>query len=288
MEGRLRVLTLNTWLLRAGGWRVARDLASRFARLPGEVARTGADVVALQEVWPPDLARALTERLRAEGYPHAARGLDRGGSRLFGDGLLLVSRHPLAAVRRFTFARASAWFESWVAKGALACEVALPEGVTLHLVTAHLGVVRFDFARRTFREDDEDARRAQLAELADWLEGMAPPGPLVLAGDLNVLDRPFRDGRYLAETHADYAGLLSRLGLRDAYREHHPGDDGFTFDPATNALAARGRCREMPGERIDYVLYRGSALRAESAAVVLSDPPWLSDHYAVVVDLRVG
>ena len=71
---RLRVLTLNAWLLRLGRFRVARDLGARTARIPEAVAATGADVVALQEVWPPRVAAVLARRFAALGW---TRGCER-------------------------------------------------------------------------------------------------------------------------------------------------------------------------------------------------------------------
>ncbi|HET8647089.1 MAG TPA: endonuclease/exonuclease/phosphatase family protein, partial [Vicinamibacteria bacterium] len=110
--------------------------------------------------------------------------------------------------------------------------------------------------------------------------------PLVLAGDLNLIDRPFAGGRYADADAHGYRALLDRLHLADAWREHDRRAAGFTFDPATNPYAARGRCRHIPGQRIDYVLYRPHAgLRCPQAALVFTEAPHLSDHYGVLADL---
>jgi endonuclease/exonuclease/phosphatase family metal-dependent hydrolase len=113
-------------------------------------------------------------------------------------------------------------------------------------------------------------------ELGAWVQGLdGRPQHLVVAGDLNV-DGP------------DYSHLLQHLPLADAYREHDPSGAGLTFDPATNAHAARGRLRGAPGQRIDYVLYRaGGGLRVRRAAIAFRDPPLLSDHYGLVVDFAL-
>jgi endonuclease/exonuclease/phosphatase family metal-dependent hydrolase len=302
---RLRVLTLNAWLLRLGRFRVARDLGARTARIPEAVAATGADVVALQEVWPPRVAAVLARRFAALGYPHLVAGARRTLPRVLGDGLMILSRHPVREAGRLRFSRSSVWFEALVGKGALAADVALPGGDTLRLVTAHLGVVRYDVRRGAYRETDARTRRAQVDELAAWMEGLAgSPRHLVLAGDLNVADRVPReggDGGSGAEPRSgaspqgpddtpapDYRHLLERLPLADAYREHDPAGRGFTFDPARNPHAGRGRLRGLPGQRIDYVLYRaGTGLRSQAATVALQDSPPLSDHYGLLVDFEV-
>jgi endonuclease/exonuclease/phosphatase family metal-dependent hydrolase len=282
----LRVLTLNAWLLRLGRFRVARDLLARTARIPDAVAATGADVVALQEVWPPRVAEVLARRFHGLGYAHVMPGARRTRARVLGDGLMILSRHPLRESGRLRFSRSSAWFEALVGKGALAADVALPGGDVLRLVTAHLGVVRFDPRRGAYRESDARTRRAQVEELAEWMEGLpGAPRHLVLAGDLNVAERLPEEGTEAPAPAPDYRHLLERLPLSDAYREHDPQGPGFTFDPASNPHAARGRLRGLPGQRIDYVLYRpGTGLRTQAAAIALQDSPPLSDHYGLLVD----
>ncbi|HET8648250.1 MAG TPA: endonuclease/exonuclease/phosphatase family protein, partial [Vicinamibacteria bacterium] len=150
----LRVLTLNCWLLRWGQLRVAHDLARRAAAIPEAVAATGADLVLLQEVWLPGLARGLAAGLERTGYRHLALGAPPTAARVFGDGLLVASRHPLSAPRRLAFSRRSVWYEHLIAKGALAVEVTPPGADPLCVATAHLAVVRYDVRRREFRRDD--------------------------------------------------------------------------------------------------------------------------------------
>jgi endonuclease/exonuclease/phosphatase family metal-dependent hydrolase len=286
--GRLRLLTFNAWLLRLFRVPVARDLPARLARLPEAAAATGADVVALQEVWPPRVAAWLARRLQALGYPHLAAGAGRTRFRVLGDGLMIASRHPLSAAGRLRFSRSSVWYEALIGKGALAADVVLPGGEALRLVTAHLGVVRYDTGRGAYREDDARTRRGQVEELAAWMDGLNHgPRHLVLAGDLNVAEH-FSGGGGEATPPSDYAHFRTRLLLADAYREHHPAADGFTFDPARNAHAGRGHLRATPGRRIDYVLYRGgTGLRSHAASIVLQESPPLSDHYGLLVEFEL-
>jgi endonuclease/exonuclease/phosphatase family metal-dependent hydrolase len=286
---RLRLLTLNCWLLRWGPLPLARDLAFRAEAIPEAIAATGADVVLLQEVWSSALAAAMARRLRPAGYGHVVRSEPRRGLRPLRDGLMIASRHPLSAPAALTLGPRSVWYERLIAKGALAADVSLPSGDVLRVATAHLAVVRFDLRRRTFRARDERTRSAQLERLAGWLETTRPQGHLVVAGDLNLTDRAFSNGRYEGGDSADYRALLARLRLRDAYRESGSAGEGFTFDPAANAYAARGALHDTPGQRIDYVLYRsGTGLAAEGAEVVFREAPLLSDHYGVRADFRLA
>jgi endonuclease/exonuclease/phosphatase family metal-dependent hydrolase len=65
----LRILTYNVWLAPS---LIARDVARRAARLPLAIARTGADIVALQEVWLGRHRDALVRDLNHAGYPHSS------------------------------------------------------------------------------------------------------------------------------------------------------------------------------------------------------------------------
>ncbi len=73
MRRKLRVLTLNTWLLRLP-FRVslAPEIDERAALVPGLVAATGADIVLCQEVWDSQLRNQLRAAFSKHGYPYEA------------------------------------------------------------------------------------------------------------------------------------------------------------------------------------------------------------------------
>ena len=113
--------------------------------------------------------------------------------------------------------------------------------------------------------------RAALALLA------ALPGPGFIAGDFNFGD----------------SGPENQLiaGLRDAYREAHPLQKGFTWD-LENQLARKNSFRNEPSRRLDRILYtRPELLRVRDAWLVLDEPVqpgiYPSDHFGVLVRMEL-
>lgn len=121
---------------------------------------------------------------------------------------------------------------------------------------------------------DGPARRAtELDGIAAGLAGLDVP--VVLAGDVN-------DG---GDTPA------RRLGMRDAWTEHHGADDRTaTFDPVRNPLAAIGSLTGRAA-RLDRVLLRGGELSVVAAGLAGDVPTrglFASDHFGVFAELAVG
>jgi endonuclease/exonuclease/phosphatase family metal-dependent hydrolase len=283
----LGILSFNTWLVRVRGFARARDLEARLALLPEAAAGTGADVIALQEVWSDGDRERLCRAFEALGYPHAAVGTGStgGAMRVAGDGLIVVSRLPLGPPTHLTFDRVNVWYERFIRKGALRTSVLLPGGSSFELVNAHLGVVRFDRRRGSFDPGDLRAVEAQVDELAAWV-GAARSRTLVMTADLNLDPR----------TSPAYRRLLDGLDLVDTFHEANPGaPPAPTFDPPGNPYAGEGDFRHLPPERIDYVLLsRRSAAGLVSSRLVLGGPragggpPRLSDHAGVFARIAFG
>ncbi len=290
----VRLLTFNAWLLRVLGRDLSRDNAVRVARLPAAVAETGADIVALQEVWPTRWRRALVAGLRAHGYPHAAfspRGMGSFGR--FGDGLLIASRHPLTRpVQTLVFSGTSVWYEAFIRKGGLYVQVVLPGAGPLDVFTGHLGVVRYDPARSEFLARDLRNRTRQIEELVRWVRSVRQDrsGPMVLLGDFNLHPRRHATQAHEATESPDYRTLVDSLDLVDTYRAANPGhESAWTFDPGTNPYAAGGTFDALPAERIDYVFLQSHPrMRVLVSERVFGPPSVLSDHYGVLTTLEIG
>ncbi|KAM6226022.1 LOW QUALITY PROTEIN: sphingomyelin phosphodiesterase 5-like [Porphyrio hochstetteri] len=150
----------------------------------------GADFVCLQEVFEAGAAATLCQRL-GSAYPHVlsevgARGLRRGGLKLFGSGLLLASRYPVLAARCHGFPN-SAREDALAAKGLLAVQVLL--GVAQgQRVVGYIGCTHLQAPA-----GDAAVREAQLTLVLRWLqlfrEEQGQRGDVVafdvLCGDLN-------------------------------------------------------------------------------------------------------
>jgi endonuclease/exonuclease/phosphatase family metal-dependent hydrolase len=98
----IRVLTLNTWMLRTPfGLDIAEDIDERLRILPDKVASTGADWIAFQENWDPRIRKTLVQEMRRRGYPYeASHGEVPPQNRLLGIGSLAAACAPLALAHR--------------------------------------------------------------------------------------------------------------------------------------------------------------------------------------------
>lgn len=172
-------------------------------------------------------------------------------------GLGLLTRWPLLAVEE---RRLPPGLSPPDNRTALLATIAHPTGA-LHVATTHL----------SWRPEEDAVRKAQVVALLDRAqdEGWLRHGErFVLLGDLNATED---------EACID---LLERH-LIDAYRHHHPGPGGHTWDnqnPYSGGFPS-------PSRRLDYI-FVGRGARVVAAGRALHTPAWVaSDHYAVWADL---
>lgn len=248
MNEPLRLLTFNVRFDddRTRPWSARRDEAARV------LAGAGADVVALQEAQPgqlADLAGALPRHALMVGARYGGR--------------LRAAVPLLADTRRFEVGRSGSFAvapdpsgpprRAWDAIMSRVCTWAVLRDRTTDgrfaIFNTHL-----DSAGARARLEGARVVAAQAAVLAPGL-------PHLIAGDLNE-----PDGGPALEA-------LRAAGYRDAYATAHPGDRRPTFH------GFRGL--ERPG-RIDHVLVDGRWLVLDARIV---DAPVASDHHAVLAEL---
>jgi exodeoxyribonuclease-3 len=262
-------LRLMTWNIKTGG--IDRGRGDRLGAIVRVVQRQAPDVLALQELrdFDADGQRRLRELADAVGMtPYLAPSA-------FGQPVGVLLRPPVVAEARDAV--------RWRLHHAAATVVVRTDHGPLTVVSTHLNP--FSPYRR-MREARWLAARHASATRA-----------VVVTGDLNALD-PWTD-------HTERLARLPQL-----YRRRHlgpdPGADTRTvaaFDAAgfvdlwrvagtgdgRTAPTSAGGGREFSGMRLDYVL--GSppvAAVAHDCRVVRGDESeYASDHYAVVVDLRM-
>jgi endonuclease/exonuclease/phosphatase family metal-dependent hydrolase len=323
LAGHLRVLTFNAWLLRPlPGLDISRDTDLRAWVMPDHLAATGADVIALQEVWSGSLRRQLIGAMAARGYGFSLYNPydDGAGSTLlrgaFGDGLLILSKYPLLVpdewlLRYDGYTRTDEWF---VHKGVLHAVVMAPLADPVHLFTSHLGAVSFENDASRFTPGEVAVRDNQIAQLMAWARRVAPSAPVVMALDanVNIFDWSSAHRRWshsLAHGYQQLAGDM-QLPLRDAHLEanHRTPKDEFA-DPTHTSSRANTYVREdthfagSPDCRIDYI-FVSAGIRATVTRRVFDHPltmtpalreyfgtttaeVFLSDHFGVVADLDV-
>ena len=151
---RLTVSTFNVWGLPS--W-VNRASSSRFRRIAWELPQLGSDVVLLQEVWTrrcfEDLSQPVTDSYRT-WWAASAR---RKGSFLGQNGLLTLSRYPIADARVMHFSTAHLP-DSLMNKGALKTTI-IAGGQRFNVWNVHL-------------QDGPcgRVRSCQIAELIKWVQ----------------------------------------------------------------------------------------------------------------------
>lgn len=256
----VRLVTLNLQALH-NGW-----FEGRFDAVVRGLERHKPDVLCLQEAIVSSHGSSLYDQAHAVGD---ALGLHFVAFDAYGapdhlrlgyqEGLAVVSRWPLARVRDSRLPTAPA--DSADMRVVLSCRLMTPEG-TLDVVTTHLA----------WRPDHWEARVRQAELILDAFtrEGFGENGHRgVLAGDLNATeDEP----------------VIARIGqtLRDAWRELHPKEAGYTWfagHPYTKA-------HPMPSRRLDYVFVpRGAVVHRAEVVLDRPDPVWPSDHAGVLVQL---
>ncbi|MFI5909663.1 endonuclease/exonuclease/phosphatase family protein [Dactylosporangium sp. NPDC051541] len=251
----LRLLTFNALF--------KGDVRPRVEAIGARLEASDYDVVCLQEVMAPGMARLLGRLARS--FPHR----QYTGGTLIKGGLVLLSRRPIARQRfvRYPLTRPIRP-ELLMRKGA---QVAV-----LHTAAGPFAVVNTHLSAN--RDDDwtpgnrySAVARTELATLTRALSAIDASMPLVVVGDLNLP----RDAAALAE-------FCATAGLRDAMA----GDDRPTYRPTPG-------WPDPPA--FDHVLLRGDQLTAscrlvfEDDRVTLPDgrAVYLSDHFGVAADLRV-
>lgn len=132
----LRVLTYNTHLMEGSnivvGATYARKLPvlfrdeERYHFIVEKIRQSGADIVALQEVWSEKNMERIMTDLRAV-YPYCQRG-SSGPLYKAGSGIVMASKFPFTAGDFYAFPGATDLEEAMATKGVLRATIELPDG----------------------------------------------------------------------------------------------------------------------------------------------------------------
>ncbi len=230
-----------------------------------------ADLIALQEVTPPFL-HALLDTAWIREHFFLSEG--PAATTVTPYGQVLLSRFPFASLSQSVFSRD---------KRIIAGEFAL-RGGSLRVATLHL----------TSSRDPSGigSRASQIRTLLDWARSLEAhghePADLLLVGDFN-----FGDDAPEVQDFAD-------AGFVDAWKALRPGEAGYTYDPARNAMAAL-TTGSGHSQRLDRVLVRSASGRLTPEKVSLfgeeplsgppspgGDPLFVSDHFGLSCTLLRG
>ncbi|MFN7685900.1 MAG: endonuclease/exonuclease/phosphatase family protein [Oligoflexia bacterium] len=204
----LKVLTYNVWGLPRP---LSKDPVGRLEAFCAFLKKQSLqsahpwDVVLLQEVWKPWMARGL----RYCGYPFSAR-LDK---KSFGTGLMILSLHPVTSANQFNFENEPSWWDSLTTgeafsdKGVLSATIEHPDFGPIFFANTHL-VANYGLYK-TF----EDERRGQFRELAAHLYDRARGIPQILGGDLNVAPYGLKYTLLWEELHFLFPGFRRFMSM---------------------------------------------------------------------------
>lgn len=306
----LTVLTFNTWLLRTLS--ISKDTNARLALMPELIAGTGADVVALQEAWSNRDRNALIRGLKKFGYPHAH--FFPRNVRL-GDGLLIVSKFPIAQEGRVKFPQYS-WLtrpdEAMAKKRPIKVVIEISRDRKIDFFSTHLGAISFDPKLDRYLPDQFVRQGNQMKELIEAMLSSQENDAMILAADLNLHYQEYdRKGLFHPKFTAQYAGLVQQAckngqRLENTFLKANQLDESSSFEATydqKNPYVAKGAFATLPSEVEDYILAcLGNTLEVEASRVVFQEPiskeicarygikkcpQRLSDHYGVLTRFRV-
>jgi endonuclease/exonuclease/phosphatase family metal-dependent hydrolase len=301
-------LNVMTYNIKGLPWIVTGDRSAELAaigdRLRAMRARgAGPDVVVLQEAFSSD-ARAIAARA---GYAHVAYGPGSGemarpdpqppmpdryawrgegyGS-FVSSGLVLMSDHPIAGIRRAAFPRtACAGYDCLANKGVLLARISVPGlGLPVQIMTAHMNS---RIPTRTPIAHANEAFARQMAAFDRFVAANADPRlPMIFGGDLNLDSDPHRIA-VLRQSSARWSRVQRDTGPTAIFAVC-----GRASTPCRPAVGFAEITKKKRNN--DWQLSFASAgvmVRPVAAAIrFMPDPAGrtLSDHQAVEVSYRLS
>ncbi len=333
----LKVLTLNTWLLeiRVGGGSldlpkglgfsfpylskpVGQDIALRLAQMPRIIAETGADLIALQEVWQEDYAVFLINALKPI-YPYSERRSDRtwsefgqGRGLIIRNGLVILSRYPIrkqdsGEMDSVNFSTITRGDERFALKGAIRVTIDLPRSdssttTSLDFFNTHLGAMDFNVENGQWEPTHLSALETQARELTRFIDTTKRNSLQIVAGDFNLHPHQISSGptdeiSYGSETTKIYGLMVGSqdggLGMQDSWIAASDGSPEYSYTPE-NPYVSGGLFSTDPKGRLDQIFYSSTAekpLIPTKTTIVFDQPTvesidgrkvHLSDHFGVL------
>ncbi len=284
----LSLLTFNVGLVRVAiagitVFEPAPFISERLAALPAALAASGANVIALQEVFRSDHRKQIIEATR-DAFPYAAWA----EAPAFGlsSGLLILSDRPLEEARQLRYSQHPLDERLYAKKGLLTATIDAGALGPLRLVNVHTtaGGKFLDYdATKTMA-----LRSRQLAEILE-IAAMPSDAPTLLLGDFNT---------GLGAAEQNYREILG-AGYVDLVKDANAGTpetDLCTWNPEQPLANGKGDHKGEP-RRLDHVFVAEkdrARLKVEEARIVFRETVVplsggrmvpLSDHYGVLMRL---
>ncbi len=280
----LKIVQYNVWQLKHYGIDFSKDRLKRLNALPDALADTQADIIALEEVWTNTDKKFISEEMKKRGYPFRAYTLRRWNQ---GDGLLLLSRHPIIHWEASDpFRPATVFLDRLCSKRVIHALIDLPRVGPIDMFIAHTGPVFYNTKKDIFPIKQQKRLKMQLLDIASFIREKKRTERVFLAGDLNQSYLSYdRGGRYLPQYSENYQALIkgdARLGeLKNSFME---ANHLTVQDPpiATYSLENRYAFGTPPsGETLDYILFQPTEQVRAVDSKLIFNRTLLSDHYGV-------
>jgi len=211
------------------------------------------DIIGLQEVWSPRYqqveAYAKQKGLHVVGSAQASVK-SMLGLRVFGGGLMIISKYPIEATRELVFDKGVA-SDGFVTKGVLYAKVKIGSSY-VHVFNTHMQA-SYGYE---FKENDPYAliRRKQIQQVSSFIAKIAldDDHPIITMGDFNVnaIHHPEEGGD--SKEYLEMISSLSNNGLFsiiDLHREFNNGKHPVT----NNGKGVKGLGVSKGGQRLDFV-----------------------------------
>jgi len=259
------------------------------------------DVIGLQEVWDPNyksIARfAKKNKLHVVGSsgPSTLRYLTL---RIFGGGLMIMSKHPIVERHEIIFDKGS-HSDRFVAKGVLYAKLQVGSSF-IHVFNTHLQAsygYEFDWSGAN---PYTPIRNKQLKKLTSFIERLTSKDnyPIMVMGDFNVNARVAPDDGTDSTEYIEMMQLLSSPSYEivDLLRENHGGQHPITY--GGNGVS-HGASSVGGGQRLDFMLELRKDTKAHNLSYKYLDARVLhfnvseqifthiSDHYAQTVTMEL-
>lgn len=302
--GELKVLTFNVWDLKAYGISVSHHIKDRLKILPAKLVESGADIIALQEVWENKSKHRLEEVMAKKGYPYTFY-VDSGIG--LGNGLMIISKFPIVKHDVSDPYRIRTRLDEIAAhKAAFHLLIEVPGLAPIDVYTTHLGAVTFDEKHDGYNGVQKEKLLNQLVQFSDWVKKTQKSNNIIVAGDFNIHYQEYNNAGHFKPKYAkDYAYLAKNLCNRgeatntylnannlDATNTPH-----YTYN-RENPYVASGLFSGAPSEVDDYIfICQYSDLSVTSSKLIFNEalpefykekfklrklPLRLSDHYGIL------
>ena len=283
----VKVLTYNCGLLRLRvvGITVFSNppyVDERFVHLAKALRESGADIIALQEIYERHHVSTLIAQLK-DVYPHHAQQFS-GWPHQFTNGLMFLSKYPVDESVLKIHAKAATMEKLMGSKSCLSATFDSPIGkltmINMH-TTAGGGVDPENPSVDGVRQDE----LAEACALAD--EATAAGCEALIVGDMNMGPE---------SSLGNYNWILGEMKYRNIVTDL-PDSDKMTWDPA-NPLNVGGVHDYCPPQWIDHFFaHEKCKVTGTDATIMFKEPvvkmkrkdliTTVSDHYGLIITLRV-